>query len=394
MAVVVPIVAAVAGSAISSGMSSGGSGSGGGAGGGGGYTGYVPNSLGPVDTNYVDKSNSYLTDAGSYLTGNVRPALDKFVDSSTARNNLISDTVIPSATTALQGLQTNSALANANVGNAQQHALDIYRESEGYVPGAERYRDSAYGDASTIRGYATSAIPYAQQLLQQGFDPEGALRSRETQSLTDQVRAGLAARGIDMGGAGAGIENKALSDFSLDWQDRALGRGATALAGANSTFSNATSNLGTASGLEKSGTDTVTNALNQRIAALGAGDTIEGRAIGLQGDAATRLGAGASGLAQTGSTLLDNNLRTLAPMFSYSGAQQGLADADLSNLYRYLSLGTGASATAAGQRANNASAIGGAAGTLAGKGWDYFNKDGSSGSGTSSGATEYGGDWW
>lgn len=414
MAVITPIVAAVAGSAISSSMS-GGSKSSGGAGGGGGYTGYVPNSLGQVDASYVDKANQYLTDAGGYLKGATTDNVNDYVGKANATGdtllgykndyNSALDYTKSYGATSLDSLAKADAQARAGTGNAMQHALDIYGESEGYVPGAQRYRDSAYSDASTIRGYATSAVPYAQQMLQQGFDPQGALRSRETQSLTDSVRAGLAARGIDMGGAGAGIENKALSDFSLDWQDRALGRESTALAGANSTFNNATTNLGAASNLEKSGTDAVSGALDRRIAAIGAGDNIERGAIDAQGVAAARLGAGASVYGGTTNQLLNSRagLDTTAlgargtgvdAQFGLSDRNQALADGDMANLYRYLSLGTGASAGAADQRAKNSTAIGGAVGSLAGKGWDYFNKPG--GSGTFDNATDSGAayDYW
>lgn len=77
-----------------------------------------------------------------------------------------------------------------------------------------------------------SMLPYAQRILDTGFDPEGALRARTEQQLTDSTRAGLSARGLVMSPYGAGVENKALSDFNLDWQDRQLGRQNTASQGA------------------------------------------------------------------------------------------------------------------------------------------------------------------
>lgn len=79
-------------------------------------------------------------------------------------------------------------------------------------------------------------LPYAQQLLEQGFDPQNDLYGRTAHDLSQQVRAGNEARGINMSPYGAGVENKALSDFNIDWRNQQLQRGATALAGASSAY--------------------------------------------------------------------------------------------------------------------------------------------------------------
>jgi hypothetical protein len=75
-------------------------------------------------------------------------------------------------------------------------------------------------------------LPYAQSILQTGFDPQNALRDRTQQQLTDSIRAGESARGIAMSPYGAGIENKGLSDFNIDWQNQQLQRQNTAAQGA------------------------------------------------------------------------------------------------------------------------------------------------------------------
>jgi hypothetical protein len=56
------------------------------------------------------------------------------------------------------------------------------------------------------------------------FDPQSALYNRTVQQLQDQTRAGEAARGIANTPYGAGLENQAMSNFNIDWQNNALNR--------------------------------------------------------------------------------------------------------------------------------------------------------------------------
>jgi hypothetical protein len=77
-------------------------------------------------------------------------------------------------------------------------------------------------------GTAQSFLPYATQTLLTGFDPQNALYNQQFQLQTDQDRAAQAARGIATTPYGAGIENKANSDFNIAWQNAQLGRQAQA----------------------------------------------------------------------------------------------------------------------------------------------------------------------
>lgn len=87
-----------------------------------------------------------------------------------------------------------------------------------------------------IGGNALSMQPDVQALLSMGFDPQNALYSRTQQQLQDQTRASEAARGIATTPYGAGLENKAMSDFNIDWQNQMLQR-ATQGAGAAGNLS-------------------------------------------------------------------------------------------------------------------------------------------------------------
>lgn len=79
-----------------------------------------------------------------------------------------------------------------------------------------------------------------QQLWQTAQDPQNALRNQVQQQVVDASRAGTSARGIGMGGEAAGIENKAVNDFLLNWNNNQLQRQATGLSG----YANASNQAG------------------------------------------------------------------------------------------------------------------------------------------------------
>jgi hypothetical protein len=77
------------------------------------------------------------------------------------------------------------------------------------------------------------------QMLNTAFDPQNALYNRTLQQLQDQQRVGQAARGITMSPYGAGLENQALSNFNIDWQNNQLGRQTQGLQTAGQTYGQA-----------------------------------------------------------------------------------------------------------------------------------------------------------
>lgn len=89
--------------------------------------------------------------------------------------------------------------------------------------------------ANAGQGYGMSAAnqaagggDYLQQLAHalgtQAFDPQNALYGRTQQQLQEQIRASSEARGINNTPYGAGVENKGMSDFNIDWQNNLLQR--------------------------------------------------------------------------------------------------------------------------------------------------------------------------
>lgn len=90
---------------------------------------------------------------------------------------------------------------------------------------------SAVSNGNSMVANSQQLSPYIMQLFQQGFDPQNALYGRTAHDTGEQIDAGLSKRGLDMSPYGAGVYNKGMSDFNIDWQNNQLGR-ATQAAGA------------------------------------------------------------------------------------------------------------------------------------------------------------------
>lgn len=131
--------------------------------------------------------------------------------------------------------------------------------------------------AQNVGNFSNSLIPYAKNILDLGFDPQQALYDRTLHQVQEQQRVGQAARGIEMTPYGAGLENDALQNFNIDWQNNALDRAVTAGNTASSIGSNALTLGSGASGLAASSAylpySTQRGLLNDKAAALNAEST-------------------------------------------------------------------------------------------------------------------------
>ena len=104
----------------------------------------------------------------------------------------------------------NAAVNNPYYGQAQS--------------GANQASQQGFQQANNLGQYGQQLAGAGQATLNSAFDPQNALYDRTHQQMTDQVRSALAARGLNSSGAGAGIENDALSNFNIDWQNNQLNR--------------------------------------------------------------------------------------------------------------------------------------------------------------------------
>lgn len=141
---------------------------------------------------------------------------------------------LPGMNQAAQGVQSGIAGQTATLPQFQQLSSQISNNpfSTQATGNAQTTSQQGMQGASQLAGMGQQLAPYLQQILQMGFDPQNAYYNRAAQQLTDQVRSGEAARGIAMSPYGAGIENQALSNFGIDWQNQALQRALQGITGA------------------------------------------------------------------------------------------------------------------------------------------------------------------
>lgn len=129
--------------------------------------------------------------------------------------------------------------------------------ANGVSPFAQGAGGQQFGAGSNLIGAGQSYLPYAQQALQTGFDPQNALYNQQFQQNTDQSRAGLAARGLAMSPYGAGVENQSNLNFNNQWLQNALQRQQTAAGTANTLTGAANSAGTTGAGLQTGGLNTM-----------------------------------------------------------------------------------------------------------------------------------------
>lgn len=150
-------------------------------------------------------------------------------------------------------LSSYQSILDNVMNNQKQYGLMDAANQAGVAAGGVGQQDLSASNNMFAMG--NSLAPYAQTILNTAFDPQSALYNRTAQQLTDQTRAGNEARGIDMSATGAGLENQALSNFNIDWQNNQLNRetqGATSAEGINSQVS---SDYGSGANLGNQGVD-------------------------------------------------------------------------------------------------------------------------------------------
>ncbi|MCA8382540.1 hypothetical protein [Burkholderia cenocepacia] len=141
-------------------------------------------------------------------------------------------------------------LAGLNTGfgnrNLDQYALQSlqngYTNNSIYGPGYQNAANSASvgythaGDALTDLGnydlgVQKQLLGAGQNVYQMGLDPQNALYDRTLNQLTQQTGATNSMYGLGSSAAGAGVQNQALSNFNIDWQNNQLSRALQGLQG-------------------------------------------------------------------------------------------------------------------------------------------------------------------
>ncbi|WP_198346103.1 hypothetical protein [Burkholderia ubonensis] len=111
-----------------------------------------------------------------------------------------------------------------------------------YAPGYQNAANAAgagYANAGTqLTNLGTADMATMGRLLDAGrsvynlgMDPQSALYDRTRQQITDQSAATNSMYGLGSSAAGAGLQNQALSNFNIDWQNNQLSRALQGLQG-------------------------------------------------------------------------------------------------------------------------------------------------------------------
>jgi hypothetical protein len=148
------------------------------------------------------------------------------------------NTNLQNSATAAQNLSQYAAPATLTA--AQQIVNNPYAGQ--IVPAAQQAQQYAQSTvlpaeqaaAASLQSYGQQAMPYAQQALAAGFDPQNALYNQQYQRMLDQQNAINAMSGMSGSAYGAGLTGQAAQDFNTSWEANQQARQAAGAATAGS----------------------------------------------------------------------------------------------------------------------------------------------------------------
>jgi len=134
------------------------------------------------------------------------------------------------------GVNAQSGMVQPQLNNAYQNMTNV--NPSGYVNAgnqagsqyaqqaqlAAKYQQMMQGQGGLSAGAQQNLMGAGNQMFAAGQDPQGALYQKMLQQTQDQSRAATSMRGIGMSPESAGIENQAVGNFNIDWQNQQLAR--------------------------------------------------------------------------------------------------------------------------------------------------------------------------
>lgn len=183
-----------------------------------------------------------------------------------------------------------------------------------WLQGAQDASSMGAMGANNAFGAGGGLMSLGSNIAGTAFDPQNALYGRTVQQLQDQTRAGEAARGIAMTPYGAGLENQALSNFNIDWNN---------------------------------------NQLNRQIMGGQAAGSLIGQGAGLQAGAPGQLYSSSSLPYQTNLNIGQGQFGALSNLGGFGQQGSQIPQQQVADYLNYLGWGTGA------QNAGNSAALGG-----------------------------------
>ena len=196
---------------------------GGSSGGSSSFTPYSPTGLASADTGWQTMFQDMMGNlTGSYTgTGATVPMLNQ------SMQDMLSTIYGPNNTPSayLNDMMTQANNASAYTGSMATQA-DLYHNIMG---------STALGDA----GAAANLQNAGNTIWQQASDPNQNIYNQLLQQTQQQSRGSTAARGIGMSGEAAGIENQAVQNMNLGWQQQQLQNMQTGIQGMAQAYTGA-----------------------------------------------------------------------------------------------------------------------------------------------------------
>src|SRR5208282_4935970 len=193
---------------------------GGSSGGSSSFTPYSPTGLASADTGWQTMFQDMMGNlTGSYTgTGATVPMLNQSMQD--MMSTIYGPNNTPSAY--LQDMQTQANNASAYTGALGQQA-DLYHNIMG-------------SDAMGYAGSEANLQNAGNAIWQQASDPNQNIYNQLLQQTQQQSRDSTAARGIGMSGEAAGIENQAVQNMNLGWQQQQLQNMQTGIQGMSTAY--------------------------------------------------------------------------------------------------------------------------------------------------------------
>jgi hypothetical protein len=133
----------------------------------------------------------------------------------------------------IAGLSPYGSTASSVLPQATQTASNLYNNP--YAQQAQQGANAAsgLGTSAALTQYGTGAnqiatgnslVPYAQQIMQTGMDPQQALYNQQYALNQNQANAQNAMAGVANTPYGAGVTNQSDQNFNINWQNQQLAR--------------------------------------------------------------------------------------------------------------------------------------------------------------------------
>lgn len=150
--------------------------------------------------------------------------------------------------TAMQAIQ---AATNRNTGLVDPVLLQSFSQMLGIdlapLAAAGVAAGKQYGNLAEQAGFYGSQMgDVGTGIVNASLDPQQALYDRTKQRVVEGSRAADSARGIAMSPYSAGLENQAVRDFNIDWENQQLARRLAGAQGAGGAYSSSTGFYGMA----------------------------------------------------------------------------------------------------------------------------------------------------